>query len=78
MKLIGVIAVLLVLSVGCQKEDIRPNASNPATELRTTPAPDPNASSVTGGVTDENTSGSGAITDPNDANRSNKSPKPKQ
>lgn len=75
MKLIGVIAVLLVLSAGCQKEDIRPNASNPALELRS--ATDPNAGTVgEGGVIDESTGGS--ITDPNDANRSNKSPKPKQ
>ena len=30
MKLIGVIAILAIVAVGCEKEDIRPNTTNPA------------------------------------------------
>ncbi len=30
MKLIGVIAILAIIAVGCEKEDIRPNTVNPA------------------------------------------------
>lgn len=71
MKLIGAIAVLVVLATACQKEDIRPNTSNPAGAVR---MEEPTSGgTVEGGIDDAN-----GITDPNDANRTNKNPKPKQ
>lgn len=73
MKLIGAIAFLVLISVGCQKEDIRPKHTCPsANELRSTGDP------VIEDVIDEtDESDSGGITDPNDANRSVRTPKPK-
>lgn len=73
MKLIGAIAVLVVLATACQKEDIRPNTSNPAAGLRSEGTSDGGV--IEGGGVVDDTSG---ITDPNDANRTNKNPKPKQ
>jgi hypothetical protein len=73
MKLIGAIAVLVILATACQKEDIRPNPSNPAVNVR---SDEPTSGDTVGGegvIEDPN-----VITDPNDANRTNKNPKPKQ
>jgi hypothetical protein len=72
MKLIGAIAILVLLATACQKEDIRPT-SPASTAVRT-------ESSGTTLTDDEGTvpSGGEGITDPNDANRNSKNPKPKQ
>lgn len=73
MKLIGAIAFLVLISVSCQKEDIRPTHSCPSTnELRSTG--DPVIEDV---VTETDESTGTGITDPNDANRSVRNPKPK-
>jgi hypothetical protein len=75
MKLIGVIAVLVLIATGCQKEQVRPN--NPATApvLRAADAPSTAADDENPGTLDNT---GGGITDPNDANRTNKNPKPRQ
>jgi hypothetical protein len=74
MKLIGVIAVLVLLATSCQKDVIQPNTRTAAPTYRSSDAP---ATTVgdEDGVIDDNTP---AITDPNDANRTNKNPKPRQ
>jgi hypothetical protein len=63
MKLLGVIAVLAVVMVSCEKEDVRPNTAHPAT-------PEKRMSVTNGGGSTEGTSGkeTGAgtgIVDPN-------------
>jgi hypothetical protein len=74
MKLIGAIAVLVILATACQKEDIRPNpSSNPAPVLRSEETTSGDVVDGEGVIDD-----SSGITDPNDANRTNKNPKPKQ
>lgn len=80
MKLIGAIAFLVLLTVGCQKEDIRPNSSNPASVVRSSDdaSLEDDGTVVDGGdETDGDITGEG-ITDPNDASRGSKTPKPKQ
>ena len=73
MKLIGTIAFLVLISVGCQKEDIRPNHTcNSTNELRSTG--DPVVEDVVTETGDTNGSG---ITDPNDATRSVRTTKPR-
>lgn len=73
MKLIGTIAFLVLISVGCQKEDIRPTHACPHTnELRS--SGDPVIDDV---VTDTDESTGNGITDPNDANRSVRTAKPR-
>jgi len=75
MKLIGIIAFLVLVSVGCQKEDIRPNSCNHSSQLRST-----DAGNIDEGtdVVDDGTGTTGpSITDPNDENRSGKASKPR-
>jgi len=75
MKLIGVIAVLVLLATSCQKEDIRPNMpSTTAPTLRSADTPATAAGDGDGTIDEAGP----AITDPNDANRTNKNPKPRQ
>jgi hypothetical protein len=72
-KLIGTIAFLVLISVGCQKEDIRPNRACPsANELRS--AGDP---VIEDAVTETGDSNGNGITDPNDANRTVRTAKPR-
>jgi hypothetical protein len=81
MKLIGAIAFLVLLTVGCQKEDIRPNSSNPVSTLRSSDDAVLNDDGTVvdeGGTTDDGDIAGEGITDPNDANRTSKTPKPKQ
>lgn len=73
MKLLGTIAFLVLISVGCQKEDIRPNHACPSTnELRSTGDP-----VIEDAVTESDDSNGTGITDPNDANRTVRTPKPR-
>jgi hypothetical protein len=73
-KLIGTIAFLVLISVGCQKEDIRPTHDCANTnELRSADEPVIEEDVITD--TDEST-GTG-ITDPNDANRTVRTTKPR-
>ncbi|ASS50198.1 MAG: hypothetical protein A3D31_11555 [Candidatus Fluviicola riflensis] len=73
MKLIGTIAFLVLISVGCQKEDIRPNHACPsANELRSTEDP-----VIDDTVTETDESTGNGITDPNDANRTVRTTKPR-
>lgn len=76
MKLLGAIALLAVLAVGCQKENIQPANADATSGYTYRSGNDP---TIEGGVTtDSNPADGGGITDPNDQTRSNKTPKPKQ
>ena len=73
MKLIGAIAILVLLATACQKEDIRPN-SPASSSVRT----ESGGSGTLVSDDEGSTASGGGITDPNDANRNSKNPKPKQ
>ena len=75
MKLIGIIAFLVLVSVGCQKEDISPNSCNNSSQLR---GADAGGVDEDTDVIDDGTGTSGPnITDPNDENRSGRASKPR-
>lgn len=84
MKLIGAIAFLVLLTVGCQKEDIRPNTqSTPSWNTRAAEDGDGTTEDDTvidnGGTTDGTLAGGGeGITDPKEDKRTSKTPRPKQ
>lgn len=79
MKLIGVIAFLAIIFVGCQKEDIRPNTpATPAHQLRSTG----DEGDVDDTINNDDDSDQGnpegnGITDPNDANKSTRTVRPR-
>jgi hypothetical protein len=74
MKLIGVIAVLVLLATSCQKDVVQPNRPISAPTYRSADTPVTNVGDEDGTIDDTTP----AITDPNDANRTNKNPKPRQ
>lgn len=78
MKLIGVIAFLAIIFVGCQKEDIRPNTPSSTHQLRSTG----DEGNVDDTLNDDDNSDEGdpdgsGITDPNDANKSTRTVRPR-
>ena len=78
MKLIGVIAFLAIIFVGCQKEDIRPNTSTPTHQLRSTGDEGVIDDSIDNDDdSDEGNPDGNGITDPNDANKSTRTVRPR-